>query len=81
MALSGTPQAAREHLQSTIDAVVQISIDGKGVTKVTEIIDTNGRQEVLFSANTTTAPDAGAPAWFEQAIRDGYEVNQDLFGS
>ena len=44
------------------------------------VLLTNGRQEVLFSADTSDAVDAGAPAWFEQAIRDGYEVNQDLFG-
>ena len=80
LSLSGQSQAAREHLQSTIDVVVQISVDGKGDTKVVEIIDTNGRQEVLFSADTSDPVDAGAPAWFEQAIRDGYEVNQDLFG-
>ena len=80
LALSSQTQAARAHLQHTLDVIVQISVDGKGITKVREIIDVDGRHAVLFTGVDGDSADAAAPAWFEQAVRDGYEVNQDLFG-
>ena len=76
---SGQLSTARTYLQHAIDVVVQISSDRSGTQKVMEIIDTNGRQEVLFSSVSNEIVEASAPAWFEQAIRDGYEINSELF--
>ena len=80
LSMRGNQIEAKTHLLSNVDVVVQISVDGEESTKVLEILDTNGRQELLFSSEEGDASEANAPAWFEQAVRDGYELNQKLFG-